>query len=480
MIPVNRGPTAASIGLLCLIGMYLCQILFPISGKFSLPVNRGSGKLGSDLNLLTCCCSHIQSDPDLGTPSGERPLSTKSGVSTKSGSNKVNFLYRGKKILSLNRGVPKSGVPKSGSDLATIEYQYNINVIESDPDLPGPDLPEPRFTGRINFPRSSKLTDFDPDIPGTPNYRAQPFPPSNPVNRGPTLYLDRLPHMSTPMYLTINDSHWIRPLDIVLGIAFLIISVSTIFLNTFVIYSFAKTSRKLQGTSLVLFQVAINDLISGIQQQEPTETTTNQNCNKSSALKLSANQRPVFPYSVGSCNNKYKHTSYVGVVVSCNILSGRSSRLFGDSPGFDIIFCQMYAVLLDIIYIAAPILLAIATTLRVVAVLWPYKYQKVNNDLKVIPMIFSSFAWILGIIVGLFPFLFGTWMCFMPKSGSCDYFVIEVLNGDADLTRVFSLLLFVIPGNISYVVIVVGGAIVIHKLFQQNRMTLPNKLMFSC
>ena len=29
-----------------------------------------------------------------------------------------------------------------------------------------------------------------------------------------------------------------------------------------------------------------------------------------------------------------------------------------------------------------------------------------------------------------------------------------------------------IPGNISYVVIVVGGAIVIHKLFQQNRMTV--------
>ena len=63
--------------------------------------------------------------------------------------------------------------------------------------------------------------------------------------------------------ITVTDTHWIRPLDIVLGIAFLIISVSTIFLNAFVIYSFAKTSRKLQGTSLVLFQVAINDLISG-------------------------------------------------------------------------------------------------------------------------------------------------------------------------------------------------------------------------
>eukprot|EP00116_Pleurobrachia_bachei_P012424 sb/3472686/ len=38
------------------------------------------------------------------------------GVATKSGSNTVHFLYRGKFILSLNRGVTKSGVTKSGSD----------------------------------------------------------------------------------------------------------------------------------------------------------------------------------------------------------------------------------------------------------------------------------------------------------------------------------------------------------------------------
>ena len=47
----------------------------------------------------------------------------------------------------------------------------------------------PRFTGRISFPgRYRKLTVFHPDIPGTPIYRAKPFPPSIPVNRGPTVY----------------------------------------------------------------------------------------------------------------------------------------------------------------------------------------------------------------------------------------------------------------------------------------------------
>eukprot|EP00116_Pleurobrachia_bachei_P000137 sb/3460399/ len=65
----------------------------------------------------------IQSDPDLGTPSGERLLSTKSG------SNKVNFLYRGKEILSINRGVPKSGVHKSGSDFPyKTAYQFGSLV----------------------------------------------------------------------------------------------------------------------------------------------------------------------------------------------------------------------------------------------------------------------------------------------------------------------------------------------------------------
>eukprot|EP00116_Pleurobrachia_bachei_P010612 sb/3470874/ len=59
----------------------------------------------------------------------------------------------------------------------------------SDPDLPGPDLPEPRFTGRKNFPRFRKLTVYHPGIPGTPIYREKPFPPSIPVNRGPTVYI---------------------------------------------------------------------------------------------------------------------------------------------------------------------------------------------------------------------------------------------------------------------------------------------------
>ena len=44
-----------------------------------------------------------------------------------------------------------------------------------------------RFTGKINFPRYRKLAVFNPDIPGTPIYRAKPFPPSNLVNRGPTV-----------------------------------------------------------------------------------------------------------------------------------------------------------------------------------------------------------------------------------------------------------------------------------------------------
>ena len=62
-----------------------------------------------------------------------------------------------------------------------------IVQLQSDPDLPGPDLPEPRFTWKINFPRYRKLTVFDPDIAGTPIYWAKPFPLSIPVNRGPTV-----------------------------------------------------------------------------------------------------------------------------------------------------------------------------------------------------------------------------------------------------------------------------------------------------
>eukprot|EP00116_Pleurobrachia_bachei_P015364 sb/3475626/ len=74
---------------------------------------------------------------------------------------------------------------KAGSAVPRRKLLYFIGL--SDPDLPDPDLPEPRFTGRINLPRSRKLTVFDPDIPDTPIYRAKPFPPSIPVNRGPTV-----------------------------------------------------------------------------------------------------------------------------------------------------------------------------------------------------------------------------------------------------------------------------------------------------
>eukprot|EP00116_Pleurobrachia_bachei_P008670 sb/3468932/ len=45
----------------------------------------------------------------------------------------------------------------------------------------------PRFTGRVNFPKNRKFTVFDPDIPGTPIYRGKSFPPSIPVNWGPTV-----------------------------------------------------------------------------------------------------------------------------------------------------------------------------------------------------------------------------------------------------------------------------------------------------
>eukprot|EP00116_Pleurobrachia_bachei_P006936 sb/3467198/ len=56
--------------------------------------------------------------------------------------------------------------------------------------LSGPDLPEPRFTGRKTFPRFRKLTVYHPDIPGTPIYWAKSFPPSIPVNRGPTVFVN--------------------------------------------------------------------------------------------------------------------------------------------------------------------------------------------------------------------------------------------------------------------------------------------------
>eukprot|EP00116_Pleurobrachia_bachei_P004696 sb/3464958/ len=58
----------------------------------------------------------VQSDPDLVTSPGERVFGTKSGWALNRGEITLIFLYQGKFIVSLNRGVTKSGVTKSGSD----------------------------------------------------------------------------------------------------------------------------------------------------------------------------------------------------------------------------------------------------------------------------------------------------------------------------------------------------------------------------
>eukprot|EP00116_Pleurobrachia_bachei_P008788 sb/3469050/ len=67
-------------------------------------------------------------------------------LSTKSGSNKVNFLYWGNKILSLNRGATKSGAPKSGSDCTTLDVELSIYGGSS----PGQKLILGRFHGHIS------------------------------------------------------------------------------------------------------------------------------------------------------------------------------------------------------------------------------------------------------------------------------------------------------------------------------------------
>ena len=41
------------------------------------------------------------------------------------------------------------------------------------------------------------------------------------------------------------------------------LSIATLFINAFVIYAFFTSKRNLQGTSLILVQVAFNDFISG-------------------------------------------------------------------------------------------------------------------------------------------------------------------------------------------------------------------------
>eukprot|EP00116_Pleurobrachia_bachei_P018250 sb/3478512/ len=74
------------------------------------------------------------------------------------------------------------------SNTVITQHCYHT-ITKSDPDLPGPDLPEPRFTGRKTFPQFRKLTVYHPDIPGSSIYRAKLFPPSIPVNRGPTVHM---------------------------------------------------------------------------------------------------------------------------------------------------------------------------------------------------------------------------------------------------------------------------------------------------
>ena len=96
-------------------------------------------------------------------------------------------------VTDISPGIPFSDPAWACVIISGTQYRRTINheqVLQSDPDIPGPDLPEPRFTGRIYFPQYRKLTIFDPDIPGTPIYRAKPFPPSIPVNRGSTVYRD--------------------------------------------------------------------------------------------------------------------------------------------------------------------------------------------------------------------------------------------------------------------------------------------------
>ena len=43
----------------------------------------------------------------------------------------------------------------------------------------------------------------------------------------------------------------------------MLVSLVTLFVNAFVIYAFFTSKRSLQGTSLILLQVAFNDFISG-------------------------------------------------------------------------------------------------------------------------------------------------------------------------------------------------------------------------
>eukprot|EP00116_Pleurobrachia_bachei_P013588 sb/3473850/ len=100
--------------------------------------------------------------------------------------------------------------PYSKRDFTARRKTNGKVVIQSDPDLPGPDLPEPRFTGRIKFPRYRKLTVFHHDIPGTPIYMAKSFPPRITVNRGPTLMVTICPG-SVSSQLPCTDPSTVNP-----------------------------------------------------------------------------------------------------------------------------------------------------------------------------------------------------------------------------------------------------------------------------
>eukprot|EP00116_Pleurobrachia_bachei_P009474 sb/3469736/ len=173
------------------------------------PVLSVSKHLFFYLSCLVC----VQSDPDLPGPDLPEPRFT----------GRINFpryrnlmvfhpdipgtpIYRAKSFpprIPVNRGPTVLGscfvcllvvtfCLQSQSTVLSVSkhlffYLSCLVCVQSDPDLPGPDLPEPRFTGRINFPRYRNLMVFHPDIPGTPIYRAKSFPPRIPVNRGPTV-----------------------------------------------------------------------------------------------------------------------------------------------------------------------------------------------------------------------------------------------------------------------------------------------------
>eukprot|EP00116_Pleurobrachia_bachei_P014537 sb/3474799/ len=77
-----------------------------------------------------CLQCQVQSDPDLVISSGERVLGTKSGWALNRGQITLIFLNRGKFILSLNRGVTKSGVTISGSDCIYVSVKHDLSVLQ--------------------------------------------------------------------------------------------------------------------------------------------------------------------------------------------------------------------------------------------------------------------------------------------------------------------------------------------------------------